>query len=72
MTSCNDESTEDDSSAPSLDYKRFYRTFSKARGAVEILIVSTFLAFGIGSVIGLVRFLKMETVGHKSLVQVMF
>jgi hypothetical protein len=36
-------------------YQRFFHTFFTARGAVEILIVSTLLSFGIGAILALVR-----------------
>jgi hypothetical protein len=49
-------SSNDDASAP-VDYRRFFVEFFKAKGATEILIISIFFAFGIGSTIGLVRLL---------------
>jgi hypothetical protein len=47
-------SSNDDANAP-VDYRRFFVEFFKAKGATEILIISIFFAFGIGSTIGLVR-----------------
>jgi hypothetical protein len=37
------------------NYKTFISSFVKSRGSLQILIVSTIYAIGIGSVLGLVR-----------------
>jgi hypothetical protein len=39
-----------------ITYRQFWRQFTTARGAVELLVISTIFAVGIGSVLGLVRY----------------
>jgi hypothetical protein len=55
MTVASSVHNNEEESTESVDYKRFFHEFYKARGAVTILIVSSLLSFGVGSVIGLVR-----------------
>jgi hypothetical protein len=38
-----------------ITYRQFWRQFTRAHGAVELLVISTIFAVGIGSVLGLVR-----------------
>jgi hypothetical protein len=52
--------TNNDVASAPVDYRKFFVEFFKAKGATEILIISIFFAFGIGSTIGLVRLLDQS------------
>jgi hypothetical protein len=57
ITSTGTANTMDDAptTTTTITYRQFWQQFTTAHGAVELLVISTIFAVGIGSVLGLVR-----------------